>query len=124
MGKGLLTGAFDAERATNLEENDHRRHDPRFQSPQLEINLRFVRSVEQIAERLGWTMAELAIAWVLRRSEVTSAIVGSRSPEQIEQTVLAADRDLDEAVLDEVDRLIHMRKTLLMSVDGVQRARV
>ena len=124
MGKGLLTGAFNAERATNLEESDHRRRDPRFQPPQLEINLRFVRSVEQIAEQLGWTMAELAIAWVLRRSEVTSAIVGSRSPSQIEQTVLAAERDLDEGTLNEVDRLIHMRKALLTTVDGVERARV
>ncbi|MGB1926083.1 MAG: aldo/keto reductase [Rubripirellula sp.] len=124
MGKGLLTGAFDAKRAMSLDSNDHRCRDPRFQSPQLEINLRFVRSLERVAERLGWTVAELAIAWVLRRHEVTSAIVGSRSPLQIEQTALAASREFDSATLSEIDQLIQLRKIQLSSVDGVQRARV
>jgi aryl-alcohol dehydrogenase-like predicted oxidoreductase len=119
MGKGVLTGAFDAKRASSLAENDHRRHDPRFQSPQLEINLRFVQSIEKIATRLGWTVAELSIAWVLRLPVVTSAIVGSRSASQIEQTAIAASRELDEATEREIAVLINMRKTLLTSVQGV-----
>ena len=89
MGKGLLTGAFSAARVAGLSAKDHRSRDPRFQSPQLEINLAFVEALGRIAAGLGWTLPELSIAWVLRRPELTSAIVGSRKPDQIAQTVIA-----------------------------------
>ncbi|MFN6334809.1 MAG: aldo/keto reductase, partial [Planctomyces sp.] len=49
LGKGLLTGAFSQERAAGLSQKDHRSRDPRFQSPQLEINLRFVEQLREIA---------------------------------------------------------------------------
>ncbi len=124
MGKGMLTGAFDAKRAMSLGEDDHRSRDPRFQSPQLEINLRFVQGLKYVADGLGWTLPELAIAWVLRREEVTSAIVGSRSPEQIKQTVSAASRVLDKASLEEVEKLILTRHTALSALGGSDRARV
>jgi aryl-alcohol dehydrogenase-like predicted oxidoreductase len=124
MGKGLLTGAFDAERAQNLSEKDHRSRDPRFQSPQLEINLEFVAGLKRIADSLDWKISELAIAWVLRRSEVTSAIVGSRRPEQIEQTVLAADREMDNSTTEAIDRLLEQRQGQLDSLEGITKARV
>ena len=69
-------------------------------------------------------MAELAIAWVLRREEVTSAIVGSRSPEQIEQTATAGNRELDASTLNEVNQFIEAWKKDLTSIEGVERARV
>ena len=49
MGKGMLTGAFTAERAAALSEKDHRSRDPRFQAPQLEINLTLVDALGQLA---------------------------------------------------------------------------
>lgn len=124
MGKGLLTGAFDAARVQSLSDKDHRSRDPRFQSPQLEINLAFVESLGKIADSLGWTIAELAIAWVLRRPEVTAAIVGSRSPKQIEQTVRAGTRTLDQAFIDAIDVLLRTRDDTLASIEGIQNARV
>lgn len=124
MGKGLLTGGFTAERARNLSDTDHRSRDPRFQSPQLEVNLKFVEGLGRIAESLGWTIPELAIAWVLRRPEVTAAIVGSRSPAQIAQTVVAGSRTLDTASIDEVDKLLVGRDQQLASLEGVTKARV
>lgn len=124
MGKGLLTGAFDAARAQGLSEKDHRSRDPRFQSPQLEINLALVDGLSKIADDLGWTIPDLAIAWVLRRSEVTAAIVGSRSPEQIEQTVVAGTRTLDRASCDAIKALLKTRDQTLASTEGIQQARV
>ncbi len=124
MGKGLLTGAFDAERARGLSESDHRSRDPRFQSPQLEINLALVDGLRKIAANLGWTIPELAIAWVLRRPEVTAAIVGSRRPQQIEQTVVAGTRTLDPTAIDEIETLLNSRDETLASIDGIQKARV
>ena len=56
MGKGLLTGAFNAERAGRLADNDHRSRDPRFRPPQLAINLAFVEALGEIAGQLGWTI--------------------------------------------------------------------
>lgn len=124
MGKGLLTGSFTEERAKNLSEKDHRSRDPRFQSPQLEVNLQFVSGLGRISEGLGWTIPELAIAWVLRRPEVTAAIVGSRSAQQIEQTVVAGSRILDNASIESVASLIDDRDRQLASLEGVVRARV
>lgn len=91
MCKGLLTGAFTRERAGGLAANDHRSRDPKFAGPQLDLHLELVEALRPIAERNGRSVAELAIAWVLRRAEVTSAIVGARRPAQIEGTAGAAD---------------------------------
>ncbi len=124
MGKGLLTGAFDAARAQRLSEKDHRSRDPRFQSPQLEINLALVDGLGKIADGLGWTIPELAIAWVLRRPEVTAAIVGSRSPQQIEQTARAGTRTLDRASCDAIKALLETHDQTLASTEGIQQARV
>lgn len=124
MGKGMLTGRFNAHRAAALSEKDHRSRDPRFQSPQLQVNLAFVEKLRGIATGLGWTPAELAIAWVLRRPEVTSAIVGARSPEQITQTVLAGDRVLDESAAEAVEAAITAREGVLASLTGIQQPRV
>jgi aryl-alcohol dehydrogenase-like predicted oxidoreductase len=124
MGKGLLTGAFDAQRAAALSDKDHRSRDPRFQPPQLEVNVTLVNGLGEIASGLGWTTAELAIAWVLRRSEVTSAIVGARNPRQIEQTAVAGTRVLDPATIDAVEALLMTHSDALRSLEGVRKARV
>lgn len=124
MGKGLLTGTFTAARVAALSPKDHRTRDPRFQSPQLEINLAFVESLNSLAQSLGWSVADVAIAWTLRRPEVTSAIVGARSPEQIEQTVSAGDRVLDGASLQAIATILAERDQRLAAVGGAAKPRV
>lgn len=124
MGKGLLTGRFDAKRAGSLPEKDHRSRDPRFQMPQLSVNMAFVQTLTGIAQKLGWTTAELAIAWVLRRREVTAAIVGARSPEQIAETVIAGDRVLEPEAASAVETAIETMENLLATLSGVQKPRV
>jgi aryl-alcohol dehydrogenase-like predicted oxidoreductase len=106
MYKGLLTGKFTAERAANLGESDHRSRDAQFQKPIIDAHLGLVECLKPIAEGHGRSLAELAIAWVLRRSEVTSAIVGSRRPEQVKETVAAADWTLCEADIQTIDQLL------------------
>jgi aryl-alcohol dehydrogenase-like predicted oxidoreductase len=105
MYKGLLTGKFTAERAAALPESDHRSRDPRFQPPQIESYLKLVDGLRKIAEKHDRTAAELAIAWVLRRPEVTSAIVGARRPSQVAETVRAADWELNEEDCRLIDNL-------------------
>ncbi len=105
MYKGLLTGKFTAERAASLPASDHRSRDPRFQSPQIEKHLKLVEGLEAIAAKHQRTVAELAIAWVLRRPEVTSAIVGSRRPAQVAETVKAADWNLSSEDVQAIESL-------------------
>lgn len=124
MGKGLLTGTFTAERVASLSDKDHRRLDPRFQPPQLQVNLEFVRQLELIADGLSWTLPELSIAWVLRREELTSAIVGARRPDQISQTAVAGTRRLDEATIAAIDAQIAKRDNALSALGALNKARV
>ena len=65
--------------------------------------LRAVQSLAPIAEGLGITMAQLALAWVLREENVASAIVGASRPSQVEENVGASGIDLDEATLQAID---------------------
>lgn len=124
MGKGLLTGTFTRERVAELSDKDHRSRDPRFQPPQLEINLQLVKTLQKIADDLGWTVPELAIAWVLRRPEVTSAIVGARSPQQITQTSVAGSRVLADNDAESIEAALSLRNQQLQELGPVSPARV
>ncbi len=106
MQAGLLTGAFTRERALALGDDDWRSRNPFFQEPQLTANLRVVDGLRPIAARLGISVAQLALAWVLRLPVVTSAIAGARRPEQIEETVLAGRVSLSADVIAEIEVLL------------------
>jgi aryl-alcohol dehydrogenase-like predicted oxidoreductase len=107
--KGLLTGAFTRERAASLGADDHRSRDPKFSAPQLGIHLELVDRLKSISAEHDRSVAELAIAWVLRREEVTSAIVGVRRPDQIEETAGAGDWELSADVIARIDQLLQTR---------------
>ena len=110
MQRGLLTGKFDAERVANLPEGDHRKVNPDFQQPQFGATLQLVEQLRPIAERNGRTLAQLAISWVLRRSEVTAAIVGARRPGQIIETASASDWDLSQEDVEQIEQLLTERQ--------------
>lgn len=115
MQRGLLTGKFDAERVANLPEGDHRKANPDFQEPQFDATLQLVEQLRPIAERNGRTLAQLAISWVLRRPEVTAAIVGARKPSQIEETAPAADWELSEKDIKQIELLLAKRQEKVKS---------
>jgi aryl-alcohol dehydrogenase-like predicted oxidoreductase len=113
MQAGLLTGKFTQERVASLPDGDWRRQNSLFQEPQLSANLALVEKLRPIAERHGKTLAQLAIAWVLRRPEVTAAIVGARRPSQIEETAPAGDWTLSQKDIAEIDALLEERDRAL-----------
>ncbi len=113
MQRGLLTGKFSQEYLATLAPDDHRWLSHEFQEPQFSINLEFVEKLKSIAERNGKTPAQLAIAWVLRRPEVTAAIVGARRPSQIEETAPAADFKLSQEDIKEIEKLLAERQAKL-----------
>jgi aryl-alcohol dehydrogenase-like predicted oxidoreductase len=111
MQKGLLTGKFTAEYLKTMSPDDHRLlRDKDFQSPRFEKNIAIVNELKKIAVEHGKTVAQLAIAWILRRPEVTAAIVGARKPKQIEQTAPAGDWVLPEDVLKQVEEILKRYK--------------
>ena len=62
--------------------------------------------MKPIAADLGLSMAQMALAWVLRRPEVASAIIGASRPEQIADNVKAVGVKLPAEVLERIDRAI------------------
>ena len=117
MQKGLLTGKITRERVTNFPEDDHRRNDPDFNEPLISFNLELVDKLVPIAKKHNKTLAQLAIAWVLRRPEVTSAIVGARRPDQIAETVLAGDWILPQEDIDNIEKLLAEREQKIMNMN-------
>ena len=117
MQKGLLTGKITRERVTNFPEDDHRRNDPDFNEPLISFNLELVDKLVPIAKKHNKTLAQLAIAWVLRRPEVTSAIVGARRPDQIAETVLAGDWILPQEDIDTIEKLLAEREQKIMNMN-------
>jgi aryl-alcohol dehydrogenase-like predicted oxidoreductase len=102
MKSGLLSGSMTRQRVAEMPEDDFRRRTPQFQEPKLSHNLEFVELMRQIGARHGRTPGEVAIAWTLRRPEVTAAIVGMRSAKQVDGVIGAADFRLSPAEIDEL----------------------
>jgi aryl-alcohol dehydrogenase-like predicted oxidoreductase len=65
-----------------------------------------VQQLVQVAEGLGLSMAQLALAWVLREENVASAIIGASRPEQVEDNAGASCVDLDAATLERIDEIL------------------
>jgi aryl-alcohol dehydrogenase-like predicted oxidoreductase len=110
MQEGLLTGAFSHERLAALAPDDHRRRMPDFREPRFSATLELVEQLQKLARRNGRTVAQLAISWVLRRPEVTAAIVGARRPAQIRETAPASDWTLTEKDIAEIEKLLAARE--------------
>ena len=106
MKRGLLTGKFSPQRLADLAPDDHRKRHPDFQEPRFSATLELVEHLKRIAERNGKTCAQLAVSWILRRPEVTSAIVGARRPVQIIETAPASDWDLSKKDVEEIEQLV------------------
>ena len=65
--------------------------------------LRRVQELRPVADELGITMAQLALAWVLREPNVAAAIIGASRPEQVEENGAASGIELDDATLRAID---------------------
>ncbi len=113
MQRGMLTGKFNKEYLATLAPDDHRLRMPEFTEPQFSANIDLVEKLKPIAAKAGRTVAQLAIAWVLRRQEVTAAIVGARKPSQIAETAPAADWNLTKNDVAEIEKLLIERETKL-----------
>ncbi|MEV1333748.1 aldo/keto reductase [Micromonospora costi] len=104
LSRGLLSGHWRPDR--ELSGNDFRAISPRFQGENLQANLRLVDALGRVAERLGATTSQVAIAWVAAQGDDIVPLVGARRRNRLAESLGAADLLLDQAALDEIERAI------------------
>jgi aryl-alcohol dehydrogenase-like predicted oxidoreductase len=85
LGRGFLSGRIRS--AGDLEENDFRRSNPRFQGENFQKNLELVERVEELAAAKGCTAAQIALAWVLGQGEDIVPIPGTTRVTNLEENV-------------------------------------
>ena len=111
LGYGLLTGAITKD--TEFTDDDWRggghgmrAYDTMFAPGKFEANLAKVDALKPVADRLGITLAQLALAWVVHQEGATGAIAGSRSPDHVAENAAAGDVDLADKDLEEIDSVL------------------
>jgi aryl-alcohol dehydrogenase-like predicted oxidoreductase len=110
---GLLSGKFSLERWQNLPKDDWRLQYDDYRDGRFQINLWFIDELRLIADRCGWTVSQIALAWVLQRPEITAAIAGARRPAQLEETIHAADLTISDADMRLIETLLAERERRL-----------
>jgi aryl-alcohol dehydrogenase-like predicted oxidoreductase len=103
LGKGFLTGRFSS--FDDLPDDDFRRQLPRFQQDALRANLAIAARVRAIADRIGATPAQVALAWVLAQGPQVIPIPGTKTPRYLAENAVAADLELSAEDLAELDAL-------------------
>jgi aryl-alcohol dehydrogenase-like predicted oxidoreductase len=102
MQVGLLTDSFTAARVESFSPEDWRRRHPEFQSPRLERNLALRDALRSIADARSTTVGAIAVAWTLSWPQVTGAIVGASTAEQVEGWIDGASIVLNEGELETI----------------------
>ena len=96
LGRGFLTGAIRT--LDDLDEDDFRRQNPRFEGENLQANIRIVEQVDVVAAEVGATPAQVALAWLLAQSDNIVPIPGTKRVSRLEENsaadavVLSADQ--------------------------------
>jgi aryl-alcohol dehydrogenase-like predicted oxidoreductase len=106
MQSGILTDAFSAARVAAMAADDWRRDAPEFNEPARSRNLALRDSLRAIAERRGITVSAVAVAWTTAWPGVTAAIVGARSPQQVDGWIQAGRLSLTQEELAEIGRAV------------------
>jgi aryl-alcohol dehydrogenase-like predicted oxidoreductase len=103
LSRGLISGHWTRERSAKAV--GFRAHGPRFQGENLEKNLALTQGLREVADGLGCTVAQLAIAWVLARGNDIVPLVGARTRERLQESLGALDVKLSDEVLRRIDEV-------------------
>jgi aryl-alcohol dehydrogenase-like predicted oxidoreductase len=98
LGRGELTGSVDMSA-----DDDFRRSSPRFQEGNRERNLERVERAREIAEGVGCTPAQLALAWLLHQGDDIAPIPGTRRVARVEENAATVDIELTDEQLRALD---------------------
>ncbi|MEU7336463.1 aldo/keto reductase [Streptomyces sp. NPDC007074] len=103
LGRGFLVGRFTS--FDDLPENDQRRRLPRFQQDNLRANLDIAAKVREVADRIGATPAQVALAWLTAQGPYVVPIPGTKTPKYLADNAGAADVRLSPADLADLDAI-------------------
>src|SRR2546423_2779056 len=107
LGQGILTGKYQpGEPPPGDSRAAHERMSYFMDRAADQALLERVQRLRPVAEELGLSMAQLALAWVLREENVASAIIGATRPEQVEDNAAASGSSLDDATLQQIDEIL------------------
>jgi aryl-alcohol dehydrogenase-like predicted oxidoreductase len=101
VGRGFLTGRYAS--VDDLADNDFRRYQPRFQADNLEANLRLVERMGELAQDVGCTPVQLALAWLLHQGSDVVPIPGTKHAAHVEENAQATDISLSAHHLEALD---------------------
>ncbi|TMK85498.1 MAG: aldo/keto reductase, partial [Actinobacteria bacterium] len=104
LGRGFLTGQI--QNPDDFEEDDFRRHQPRFQGENFAKNLGLVEAVRAVAEEKGVTAGQLALAWVHAQGADVFPIPGTKRRTYLEENVAAVDISLSDGDLARLDEIL------------------
>ena len=104
LGKGLLTGKYAPDHI--FAEDDERAGSPRFQGDLFARYLAVADELKSVAADKNITMVQFAIAWLLRREEVTCVLVGAKDPDQVKEHVGAADVEFSDDELERIEKIL------------------
>jgi aryl-alcohol dehydrogenase-like predicted oxidoreductase len=103
LGRGFLTGEILS--TENFADDDTRKSNPRFSEENFQRNLRAVEEVKAIANEVGATTAQIALAWVLAQGDGIAAIPGTKRVSRVEENAAADDIVLSPEQIDKLDNL-------------------
>jgi len=106
MASGLLSGSMTKERVEHMPSNDWRKEDPEFNEPRLSRNLELANLLREIGYPHNVPAGVVAVAWTLKNPAVTAAIVGSRSPAQIEEMLMASEFRLSDSEARQIETFL------------------
>lgn len=107
LGRGFLTGSLTQSEVENsLDPNDYRKHNPRFQGENLQQNEKIVDGIRRIAERIGCSVSQLALAWLHAQGPDVIPIPGTTSIAHLHDNLGALDIELNEDDLAEIEAIL------------------
>ncbi|CAI1011590.1 aldo/keto reductase [Serratia proteamaculans] len=107
LGRGFLTGAI--QRPEDLDADDFRRSNPRFQGENFARNLALVEKVTALAKQKGVAPSQLALAWVLAQGEHIVPIPGTKRRRYLEENIAAAELTLNKAELAAIEAVFPLQ---------------
>ncbi len=120
LGRGFLTGQI--KKFEDLSQDDYRRASPRFQGDNFDKNLTLVQKINDIAQQKNCTPSQLALAWVMRQGEFIFPIPGTKHVKYIEENVKAANIDLSEEDLLQIEKVFpkNVASGMRYTVEGMK----
>ncbi|BBE23766.1 aldo/keto reductase [Arthrobacter sp. MN05-02] len=119
LGRGFLTGTIRS--VDELDESDFRRRNPRFAGENLQANIRIVEQVDDVAQQVGATPGQVALAWLLAQGDDIAPIPGTKQVHYLEENVAADGLTLTTGQLQQLDAVAAPVGDRYEDMSGVDR---